>query len=71
MPTPNRNASKFQAAVFVGRFLVLLPPHSNAVEERRNGHENHDANGHSNAAEHGSGNDRSKFIHGLILRNLR
>jgi len=54
MPTPpheKSGASRFQAPVSVGRFLVLLPPHSSAVKERRNGHANHDANRDSNATE--------------------
>ena len=48
-------------------FTVLLAPHTNTVEERRNGHENHDANGGSNGSKHGGSNVGSKLIHGLIL----
>ena len=70
-----KDASNFPAAAakpgFVGRFLVLLSPHSSAVEERRDGHANHDANGDADATKHGGSNARSKSIHGIILRKLR
>ena len=52
-------------------FSVLFSSHGSTVEERRDGHENHDANGDTNATKHGGSNARSKSIHGVILRKLR
>ena len=51
-------------------FSVLFSSHGSTVEERRDGHENHDANGDTNATKHGGSNARSKSIHGVILRKL-